>query len=56
MAKYICVKHGELSGSERLIWSEEQYPAKRWCQHCINEMMDKHSAEMIIIDEEKEIT
>lgn len=49
--KYKCEKHGFLENSERVMWTGNQ-PRKRWCLHCVNEMMDKFCGELIIIENE----
>lgn len=54
MTKYICLKHGELkaNGEDRIMWAGS---LKRWCRYCFEEMLNRHCAEMMIIDEEKDL-
>lgn len=52
MTKYICAKHSELNAEDRVRWYEGS--SKIWCRHCIEEMMNKNCADMIIIDEKKD--
>ena len=53
MTEFRCEKHGVIPGSERIVWSKN-FPGKRWCIHCVNEMMDKFCGKLIEVEVEDE--